>query len=666
MKRWIPWIVALVALGWAVSKVPARPETGMATRGFGRLPVVANGRVQPFDSIARNSLMQIRNRQTVPDAKSGGTLEATPWLLEMVFDPATADTRRVFRIDHPDLKALLGLPLEADPSKDDDGKYYSWSRLESAYPKLRDQVDSARKKQSTTRTTFEQAVLKVNNAVGLYLSLQNTVQPMRTTNFAGEIAAYQASIKPGVEAFKARMGNAPFDTNALASVLQFAQRYLAMEAAESPLILPPDQPRKEGDGWLRMGDALLQASIPAPLFKHIIGDKPLPPDEVDRLMESVGTAPLHPGIARFAAMSEAYRKGDAATFNRLVAEYHGALERPFAAELAKATREMVFHRSEPFYSALVLYVVAFVLACAFWTGFSGTVRRTAWFLVVVAFAIHTAGLLTRMLLEGRPPVTNLYSSAIFIGWGAVGLGLLLEHFWKNAIGLAVGSLLGFASLVIAHMLSLSGDTMEMMRAVLDTNFWLATHVTIVTLGYASTYVAGFLAIFYVVLGVFTPMLDEKVGRSLTRMVYGIICFATLFSFTGTVLGGIWADQSWGRFWGWDPKENGALMIVLWNVLVLHARIGGIIRERGVNLAAVGGNIVTAWSWFGTNMLGVGLHAYGFTDAAFLGLLGFVVFNLVIIALGLMPTATWRSFRARGKTGGNGKAHGTHPSPAPAA
>ena len=123
--------------------------------------------------------------------------------------------------------------------------------------------------------------------------------------------------------------------------------------------------------------------------------------------------------------------------------------------------------------------------------------------------------------------------------------------------------------------------MEMMRAVLDTNFWLATHVVAVTTGYASTFVAGFLALIYIVRGVFTKTLDEATGKSLARMIYGIVCFATLFSFVGTVLGGIWADQSWGRFWGWDPKENGALIIVLWNALILHLRWGGMIRERGL-------------------------------------------------------------------------------------
>jgi ABC-type transport system involved in cytochrome c biogenesis permease subunit len=129
------------------------------------------------------------------------------------------------------------------------------------------------------------------------------------------------------------------------------------------------------------------------------------------------------------------------------------------------------------------------------------------------------------------------------------------------------------------------------------------------------------------------------------MVYGIVCFATLFSFTGTVLGGIWADQSWGRFWGWDPKENGALLIVIWNAIILHARWGGLIKQRGLMSLAVGGNIVTSWSWFGTNMLGVGLHSYGFTDAAFWALIVFVLSQLAMIGLAGVPLGKWRSFRA---------------------
>jgi ABC-type transport system involved in cytochrome c biogenesis permease subunit len=242
--------------------------------------------------------------------------------------------------------------------------------------------------------------------------------------------------------------------------------------------------------------------------------------------------------------------------------------------------------------------------------------------------------------------------------------------------------------------------MEMLRAVLDTNFWLATHVVVVTLGYASTFVAGLLAILYIFLGVFTPILSQKlakrsaaapaavtggasgpvagikaaakpaaevgqmnVGKALTKMVYGIVCFATLFSFTGTVLGGIWADQSWGRFWGWDPKENGALLIVLWNAVILHARWGGLIRERGLMNMAVVGNIVTSFSWFGVNMLGIGLHSYGFMDAAFKWLMAFIVSQLCVIGLGLVPQQFWASFRTRAVAPKSAKARAGRPATA---
>ncbi len=261
----------------------------------------------------------------------------------------------------------------------------------------------------------------------------------------------------------------------------------------------------------------------------------------------------------------------------------------------------------------------------------------------------------------------------------------------------MASLAGFITLTIAHNLALGGDTMEMLRAVLDTNFWLATHVVVITLGYASTFAAGLLAILYIFLGVFTPLLTQKIGagasatalptgnsskrvpvtagkgwsegelaglsqsritdpksevilgQALGKMVYGIVCFATLFSFVGTVLGGIWADQSWGRFWGWDPKENGALLIVLWNAVILHARWGDLVGDRGIMNLAIVGNIVTSFSWFGVNMLGIGLHSYGFMDAAFKWLMLFIGSQVLVILLGLLPLHLWRSFRADTKS-----------------
>ena len=191
--------------------------------------------------------------------------------------------------------------------------------------------------------------------------------------------------------------------------------------------------------------------------------------------------------------------------------------------------------------------------------------------------------------------------------------------------------------------------MEMMRAVLDTNFWLATHVVVITIGYSATFLAGFLAIIYVLRGVFTPSLGKDAGTSLVRMIYGIICFATLFSFVGTVLGGIWADQSWGRFWGWDSKENGALMIVVWNAIILHCRWGGFVKDRGIVILALFGNIVTAWSWFGVNMLGIGLHSYGFMDSAFNTLRWFAVTQILLMVVACQPMMHWLSGASLAKT-----------------
>ena len=336
----------------------------------------------------------------------------------------------------------------------------------------------------------------------------------------------------------------------------------------------------------------------------------------------------------YARMGDAYRAGDAERFNQLSNDLREEIAKSHPDIFGIAAYERFFNRFGPFYRSMVLYVIAFVLACLFWLHGSQKVCRAGMYVLFLSLALHLFGQFSRMYIEGRPPVTNLYSSAVFVGLGAVILGAILEFLFRNGIGTATASIVGFITLLVAHHLSLGGDTMEMMRAVLDSNLWLATHVVVVTLGYAATFLAGTLALVYILRKNMFGELDAATGKVLGRMVYGTICFATLFSFVGTVLGGIWADQSWGRFWGWDPKENGALLIVMWNAIILHARWGGMIRERGLMVMAVFGNIVTSWSWFGTNMLGVGLHAYGFTEAGFLWLVVFVTSQLIFMGFGI--------------------------------
>ncbi len=621
-QRWFPPALMLLMALWFFGNWQTPKDRDFAFGEFGQLPVVANGRVQPLDSLARNSLLQLREKQTLNAEpwkewyQSPKMIPATEWLANVMMNPAVADDWPVFRLDNPDVITLLKLP-ERNVAQHIDGKHYSWSQIAPAFDALNDEYNRIMTNSRTeTRNAYENGVVKVHERLTLYAQLKNTIEPQGAQGWPAELAAFEKFIPEGIAAAKAQQAGEKYDQQAFSRFADYIQTFQFMSSMEAPLILPPAAGKTE---WRRMGDALLDAPRGVP---------------VD-------------GAAHdYAKMAGALAGKQPDDFNAALRDYRSTLVATQPRALAKGRAEVAFNLMEPFYNAMVIYVLAGLLAVFSWFNLSETLRRSAVWLTGLAFGIHTVGLIYRMVLEGRPPVTNLYSSAIFIGWGAVVLGMVLEKFHKNGIGIVASDGIGFITLIIAHHLALEGDTMEMMRAVLDTNFWLSTHVVAVTTGYASTFVAGFLAVVYVVRGIFTKTLDDKTAKSLARMIYGIVCFATLFSFVGTVLGGIWADQSWGRFWGWDPKENGALIIVLWNALILHLRWGGMIRERGLAVCAIGGNIVTSWSWFGVNMLGIGLHSYGFTEAAFKWLLFFVFSQIGLIILGTLPLRMWKSFSTR--------------------
>jgi len=626
-QKWFPAILMLVMALWFFGQLQTPQDKNFAFNEFGKLPVVFDGRLKPLDSLARNSLLQLREKQTLNLEPWKGwnenpkIISADEWLANVMMNPAVADDWPVFRLDNPELITFLKLP-EKSAAQHQDGKHYSWNQIAPAFDALETEHTRIGEREdkhvteSSQRTPFERAVMKVYDRAVLYTQLRNTIEPQNSDNWKQELTDYENLIPSGTAAVRAQQSGQNYDTNVFNAFLGELQRFNFMSKLETPLIVPPEN--NSGD-WKRVGTVLLEAAKG----------------------ERISTA-----VQDDASMADAFKNGDAAGFNSVLADYRASLIPDFSRAMAKSRAEVFFNQMQPFYNAMVIYVLAGSLAIFSWFNLSESLRRSAVWLIALAFAIHTTGLIYRIVLQGRPPVTNLYSSAIFIGWGAVILGIILEKFYKNGIGAVVSAGMGFITLIIAQNLALDGDTMEMMRAVLDTNFWLATHVVAVTTGYASTFVAGFLALIYIVRGVFTKTLDEATGKSLARMIYGIVCFATLFSFVGTVLGGIWADQSWGRFWGWDPKENGALIIVLWNALILHLRWGGMIRERGLVVCAIGGNIVTSWSWFGVNMLGIGLHSYGFTDAAFKWLVLFVASQVGFIVLGSLPSKMWKSFFAR--------------------
>jgi ABC-type transport system involved in cytochrome c biogenesis permease subunit len=356
--------------------------------------------------------------------------------------------------------------------------------------------------------------------------------------------------------------------------------------------------------------------------------------------------PVSPALEPMSRIAWAYSVQDAPAFNKAVKDLQATTFSIRPEAQIQVDHETTFNRAQPFYVGMVIYVLALLTVFASWLWKPQVLRPAAFGLLCAGAIIQTAGLVSRIVLQGRPPVTNLYSSAVFVGWGAVLLGIVLERMYRNGFGTAVAASSGFASLLVAHHLTGDGDTMEMMRAVLDSNFWLATHVTTITIGYSGTFLAGAIAIAWTLRKQFAPHVKPETSKSLSGMVYGIVAFSLFFSFVGTVLGGIWADQSWGRFWGWDPKENGALLIVLWNAIILHARWGGFARERGIMTMAIFGNVITSLSWFGVNMLGVGLHSYGFMDKAFWALSGFIAIQALLMALAMLPRQFWKARASR--------------------
>jgi len=596
--------LALALAAWPLVAPAPRSEFDLAA--FARLPILEGGRVKPMDSFARSAMLSMRSKQTV--RVDGKSLPPARWLLDAMFKPEAADTYPAFVVDDPEVLGLLGL---------DQGKtrYFAYWQIEGKRDEITNQAMAADKVESGRRTRFQKAVLALSSRLSLYESVKNTFMVSGQSDPVMEMAAFSSLLPVAMKAFH---GKKPTDKDrrVMAALSEMLQRYNFLAQSAAFKAIPP----KEGapaDGWTNIGEALANPT---------------------------GGHDLHPSLASFALMGRAYRAGDAAGFNAALAEHAAwvARYRPEAARSARA--ETLFNRSSPFVSGMALYLTALLLVFAAWATRREDVAAAARALALAAFVVHSLGLLAHSVLQGRPPVTNLYSSAVFVGWAAAALGLFAERIHKKGFAVAGACAIGFTTLIIAHHLKSSGDTMEMMRAVLDSNFWLATHVVTITIGYSSTYLAGMLGVAWVARRHLLAKPDPAASKALSDLAYGVIAFSLFFSFIGTVLGGIWADQSWGRFWGWDPKENGALLIVLWNAIILHARWGGYARERGIMLMAIFGNIIVSLSWFGVNMLGIGLHSYGFMDSAFLWLSAFCALQLALMFLGALPPRFWAEHR----------------------
>ena len=709
-KHWLYALVPLACMGMVALFLGSRVVAKSATHGemqvaeLGRLPLAYQGRIKPFDTLARNSLKLLSTKESfkcrvtandldddrvwrkiskniqrewpkvstteLVDARKQGfrgllaavakatgkeaddvvlDLEkiatrrqpAIRWLIDTIATPSESADHKVLRITNPEV-------LESLKLKRRKGYLYSTREIMPSIQTIETEVRKAKELRAEGQqlNAQQRQLLALDRQLSYWLLISMSFNPPDLPPFPTSPDGDRAEMQKQIETY----------------IFALRSHVERLRQMEPPLAVAP---AVEGGGS-EFTDRLVQMMQ-------------MDPEEFSKWQsyaavwpfQKIGSQIGQDGNQSFDFLNRifiAYATGEAEVFNDTVAEYHEFLvkEENMPPELvAKPTLfgqvlgavggvtgrsefstfyrfEEFFNKVSPFIWAAWMYTFAFLLCAIGWLGWTRVMNRSAYAVLWIVFAWHTIALVARIYISGRPPVTNLYSSAVFIGWGAVLLALVADYFYRNGVMSIVASVIGFSTLLIAHFLAGDGDTFRVLVAVLDTQFWLATHVTSITLGYSATYLSGLLGVLYLVRGIFTPDLDGQTDKQVTRMIYGTTCFAIIFSFIGTILGGLWADDSWGRFWGWDPKENGALLIVLWNALILHARWDGMVKGRGLALLAIGGNIITTWSWFGVNELGVGLHSYGFTEGRRNFVLLFMLSQLVLIAIGSLPKQYWWS------------------------
>ena len=343
---------------------------------------------------------------------------------------------------------------------------------------------------------------------------------------------------------------------------------------------------------------------------------------------------------QFLAIGKACQEGDAAALTRNC-EAFAALLRQLSPKvypnLPTLSQEIAYNHLRPFYWSWQLFLVSLLVMTM-----TSQLRNPVFYWSGLAFFAAGLGMLItgfvyRCLIAGRPPVTNMYESVIWVGFGAALFALVFElmyrsrYFATSAAGFVVLTLLladQFPNVLNPHI--------QPLTPVLRDNFWLTTHVLTITLGYAAfglTYALGHVSLaFHLWRPSARPQLDALTQYTYRAMQVGVLLLAA-----GTGLGGLWANYSWGRFWGWDPKETWSLIALLSYLIVLHGRYSGWLTTFSLNVAACVCFNSVLMAWYGVNfVLGTGLHSYGFGSGGLGYVAAFVVADMAFVAF-----AAWR-------------------------
>ncbi|OGW95682.1 MAG: hypothetical protein A2Z81_03195 [Omnitrophica WOR_2 bacterium GWA2_45_18] len=597
-----------------------KPKIVGSLDSFQKLPVLDEGRIKPLDTYARNLLLQFSGKTTVRREP------AVDWTARLLLAPTTTLEDKVFLINHPDILTVLGISAEKK-------RRYSFSRIEPGLTKLEALARAAARIKEEQRTIVDKEMLRLYNALALYVKLSQVF------SFAFPDADFQIDRPETLARLQLPQGKKMF------SFLDIALKADILHEATDPLGHNDPHQKTDADREL-MGllSNLYQwhtyyqdhplAVIPS---RDARDESWLSP--WDAIAGEFPDQSIRAELVLWRDLMVAYWNGQQTSFDlaaqALGRSMKGRVSGHEGKALKKIPLELFYNQSNFFGWAKLFYGIAFAL---FLLGlfFKGSFwRRAALVSVFLGLVPHAWALVLRALIMGRPPVTNLYETFIFVGFVGVCLGVIVEWLNKCWLGILVAGLCGGVFLCIADKFSAEGDTLRMLGAVLDSNFWLSTHVLTISMGYAGCCVAGIVGHFYILQRVLHPQ-EDGLLQATYQNLQGILLFGLMMTFLGTVLGGIWADQSWGRFWGWDPKENGALLIILWCAIIVHAKVGRMIGPVGVAVGSILGVVVVMWAWFGVNLLNIGLHSYGFTSGVASGLLVYGILEAVFLGICVPP------------------------------
>jgi cytochrome c-type biogenesis protein CcsB len=317
------------------------------------------------------------------------------------------------------------------------------------------------------------------------------------------------------------------------------------------------------------------------------------------------------------AMAAAYLAGDAFQFSSHAHELREALRAlspaiyPTESELG---REYFYNQLRPFDWAALGYGVGLLLI-----GFGAWFHlRNRWLTglglaaTLTGLAFHITGMALRCMIGGRPPVTNMYESMIWVASGVLIFSLIFFVRYRTVVYLLAALPISLSLLlIVGQMPLLLPENIDPLVPVLRNNYWLTIHVLTITLSYAAFALA--MGFGHIVL--FRYLRDPRGAREDREMhfwLYRVLQLGVLLLAAGTILGGVWANYSWGRFWGWDPKETWALITLLCYIVVLHGKIAGWWRDFGLAVGSVVCFLAVVMAWYGVNfVLGTGLHSYGF-------------------------------------------------------